>query len=195
MNVQTITMDPEVAKSKLEAYRSRRHADADELYRRCEEAFATLAEGTPILDVQQVFEQCPVDEEGRPRLAIARADRKEIEFRGYRSTFCFDSRADRYSFLHRDNTSLYMSFNGSRFADAKDGYALLPMVPADVRPQKGQLRDWFILWEVDQWYSRPTIEPPRDPYLLQHLGGTLYAILAEWELTDLEMAIMREVLS
>jgi hypothetical protein len=32
--------------------------------------------------------------------------------------------------------------------------------------------------------------PDRDPYLLRHVGGALYAVLAAWDLTDLERAIM-----
>ncbi len=65
------------------------------------------------------------------------------------------------------------------------------MVPADKRPDKGQLHDWHILWEVDQWHDRSqTLTASRDPYLLKHVGGDLWAVLAEWDLTPLEMAIL-----
>lgn len=46
----------------------------------------------------------------------------------------------------------------------------------------------FILWEVDRWIP----EPPRDPFLLKHIGAGLYAILAAWELTEIERAVMRQ---
>lgn len=31
--------------------------------------------------------------------------------------------------------------------------------------------------------------PPGDPLLLKHLAGTLYAVLAVWDLTELERAV------
>lgn len=37
-----------------------------------------------------------------------------------------------------------------------------------------------------QW--RPV--PPVDPFLLKHLGGTLYVVLAQWDLTPLEQAVL-----
>lgn len=32
--------------------------------------------------------------------------------------------------------------------------------------------------------------PPTDPFLLRHLGGTLYVVLAQWDLTPLEKAVL-----
>lgn len=195
MNVELMTMPVDAAQAKLDAYRSRRHADANEEYRRCEEAYAAMAEGTPLIDLQQVFTTCPVDGKGRPKLAVARADRKQVCFLGWSSEFIFDSRAaPRWNGRNENNTQLRIRFSGDRFVRVPDGYATIPMVPADVRPKHGQLKDWFILWEVEQWSDRPIIDPPYDPYLLKHIGGTLYAVLAEWDLTEIERAVMREVL-
>lgn len=68
--------------------------------------------------------------------------------------------------------------------------SLVPMVPADVRPS-GNLKYYFVLWEVEQWSDTSlTAVPDRDPYLLQHLAGDLYIVVAEWDLTELERAIM-----
>lgn len=52
-------------------------------------------------------------------------------------------------------------------------------------------RDFFILWEVENWSDRPlTAVPDRDPLLLKHISGDLYTVEAAWDLTDLEQAIM-----
>jgi hypothetical protein len=73
-----------------------------------------------------------------------------------------------------------------------DGYARVPMIPANVRPKTGAEQDWYILWEVEKWAdNQRSIIPDLDPYLLKHLGGSLYAVLAEWDLTDLERSIMK----
>ncbi len=50
----------------------------------------------------------------------------------------------------------------------------------------------LILWEVKRWSSqRITAEPDRDPLLLRQIGGDLYAIMAQWDLTELERLVMR----
>jgi hypothetical protein len=45
---------------------------------------------------------------------------------------------------------------------------------------------YHVLWDA-VW----TPEPPIDPLLLKHCGGSLYAIVAAWDLTPLEQAVMR----
>src|SRR5205085_1660042 len=62
---------------------------------------------------------------------------------------------------------------------------LVPIVPPRLRP-RFTLANYFVLWEVEQW----TPIPPRDPMLLKHLGGWLYAVLAVWDLTDLERVVL-----
>src|SRR5690554_1517948 len=58
-------------------------------------------------------------------------------------------------------------------------YALVPMIPAEVRNRmKGQVRDHYILWEVEEWATQPLrTEPDRDPLLLRPLAGDLYAVV------------------
>jgi hypothetical protein len=48
------------------------------------------------------------------------------------------------------------------------------------------LRHYVTLFEVDQW--EPV--PPTDPALLKHIAGDLYAVLAVWDLTELERAVI-----
>jgi hypothetical protein len=44
---------------------------------------------------------------------------------------------------------------------------------------------------VEQWAdTRIGARPDRDPYLLRHLHGDAYAVLAEWDLTPLEQLVM-----
>jgi hypothetical protein len=44
-----------------------------------------------------------------------------------------------------------------------------------------------VLWEAD-WKVHPV--PPGDPALLKHIGGDLYAVVAVWDLTPLEQAVL-----
>lgn len=62
---------------------------------------------------------------------------------------------------------------------------IVPIVPPALRPGADLSRYW-ILFEVERW------EPvaPRDPLLLRHLSGSLYAVLAHWDLTEVERAVI-----
>lgn len=201
MNVTTITMEPAVAREKLKAYRASRHKDAEEQYRQCAEGYQALAAGTPLLNLDDVFRNVLVDENGRPKLAIARADRREVGFfwGPEQDSAWFDCSKDfqARSFVWR--STLAVSVAMGRTHGLKDGrwdrrvagYTLIPMVPADIRPKHGQLRNLHILWEVEQWSDKPVrSRAPSDPMLLKHIGGALYAVLAEWDLTPLERAIL-----
>ena len=80
--------------------------------------------------------------------------------------------------------------NRSGWHNRAEWWALVPMIPPlGVRLAGGgsHLREHFILWEVDDWStSRPQSLPPYDPYLLRPLGGDLYAVVHEWDLTEIE---------
>ena len=209
MNVPLITVDKEQAREKLRAYRRDRHKDAEEEYRACAEAYEALAEGTPLVDIEQAIRSGGFDDKMRPRLAIAAADRKQVRFTWSpnQPVAEFDARrSTQFSarlMIFIDMKRLHGLVRQRRLRDGTlstfdayvQGYARVPMVPADVRPETGQLRDWHILWEVDEWADRPFLaEPPRDPLLLKHIRGSLYAVLAQWDLTELERAVMRETL-
>ena len=56
------------------------------------------------------------------------------------------------------------------------------------RSSKAQAQscDWHILWEVEKWANQQhNVTPDIDPYLLKHVTGSLYAVIAEWDLTNL----------
>lgn len=209
MNVSQITMPVEEAKAKLDAYRERLRRRADAEYEAAAAGYEAIAAGTPLLDLPEAIRGGGFDDQMRPRLAVARADRRQVMFcwRHYETRGIFRSGklAGRHyvsaASTRQPTLNLSIDFgrqhgqrvtfdNGGGYSKSVVGYALVPMIPADVRPE-GKEKDWFILWEVEQWSREPLLAvPDRDPYLLKHVGGDLYAILAEWDLTDLERAVM-----
>ena len=48
------------------------------------------------------------------------------------------------------------------------------------------LHVFHILWEVEKW----ELTPPRDPALLRWIGGDLWEVVATWDLTQLERAVL-----
>lgn len=71
--------------------------------------------------------------------------------------------------------------------DREAFYAIVPSVPPEHRPGP-HLRNYDILFEVDEWTRDPA--PPVDPALLRHIGGDLYAVMAVWDLTELERLVI-----
>ena len=65
----------------------------------------------------------------------------------------------------------------------------VPVIPAKYRP-KGRLGRYFILWEPEGWAKIP--EPPGDPLLLRRISNNLFVILAQWDLSPLEQAVIAD---
>jgi len=195
MNVSEITMTKEDAVAKVNAYRNaiRRRSDAE--YRVALTAYEELAAGKTLINIDEVFATAELNEFGLPNIAIGRADRVEVRcHRNAKANECIFSTAtdalgvstwnwdpDRYPELNIRTT--LSEQNGP---DTVKGFALLPMVPPEVRPV-GQLREYYILWEVDHWADKPrTRVAPVDPILLKHLAGPLYVIMGTWDHTEVE---------
>lgn len=197
MDVELIQMDPAAARERLHMYRDALKRRADAEYEAAAMGYEALAKGTPLVDIAEVFQACPVDAKGRPRLAIARADRKQVEFRaeghwwGSSPTvteYRFDAASPNGNYLIEVRVPVDIEVGSER---PKTGFALVPMVPPDVEPRKAILRKRSILWEVEAWSDRRIgATPDRDPYLLEHVTGTLYAVVGAWDLTPLEQAVM-----
>jgi hypothetical protein len=65
---------------------------------------------------------------------------------------------------------------------------MVPLIPPRFRPSPRRLRHCHILWEVEQW----TMTAPHDPALLRHVCGDLWAVLAVWDLTELERLVLSQ---
>jgi hypothetical protein len=68
------------------------------------------------------------------------------------------------------------------------GHTMVPLIPPRHRPKPRRLRHCHILWEVEKWDPIP----PTDPALLRHIRGDLWAVLATWDLTDLERYVLSQ---
>lgn len=205
MDVPIIVMSEEEAREKLNAFLADKHKDTAAQYSDCAAGYKALAEGKTLIHLDSAIRGAGLFESGFPKLAIARADRDQVFFqwRPNEKVVTFDARPP-HSRGGKPAANLIMRVDMRRehgqrrqrpdkswYTPWLEGFAQVPLLPADKRPATGQLRQWFILWEVEQWYAqRDQVEPPHDPMLLEHLQGQLYAVLAEWELTDLERAVM-----
>lgn len=200
MNVETITMDRDEARAKLRATRARLHRAADEEYRALEDGYKAIAEGTPLIHLGNSVRLGGLDADRRPRFAVARADQRRVDFEWSGSSVVFSTpnrRRHGWSSPPRGAAAHHrrFAFDFSQHPNvpgygARQGLSattLVPMVPPDIRVQDpGALSKRAIIWEVEEW----TPVPPRDPLLLKHIGGDLWAVTGAWDLTELERAVM-----
>jgi hypothetical protein len=192
MDVATMKMPREEARAKLKEYRRGLHRRADAEWEMAAVAYEAAAEGKALLVLSQVIANAPRDSQGRPRLAIARADQRQVRYEAQ----TWGGRFERFVISSAHPRLLNREINVVASANTPlshtQGYALVPMVPPAVRGRM-DLRTRFILWEVEEWSDRIIgAAPDRDPYLLERVAGDFYAVVGEWDLTEIERAVMRD---
>ena len=198
MHVSTITMPEREAKEKLRAVRSVLHRRADAEYKAMEAGLVELVRGRTLINLADTFRVCPIGSDQRPRLAIGRADRKQVQMRRSGTAAVFDTRWDSFRRVKGAPTRVRVELGREttrepvhRWEQPHEGYALVPIIPPEHAIPASHLPEHLILWEVEQWSDRPLgAQPDRDPLLLKPLAGDLYVVVASWDLTDLERAIM-----
>lgn len=188
MNAGQITMTKEEARERLQHYRRALHNRADEEYEATAALYGALAKGTPVIELAHAFTLAPLDEKGRPKMAIARADEKQVKVWSGNGVREFEPAPARHTLAMRARTT--------RIVDPRsnwrqpDGYALVPLVPPAVLGNRNPAKHW-ILWEVEQWAdARLDAAPDRDPLLLRQIRGSLYAVVGQWDLTEVERMVM-----
>jgi hypothetical protein len=190
MNVPTLTMPADLAREKYEQYqaaladREPTPEDAEIML-----GYKTLAAGKQLLDLRDVFRTCPLTATGHPKFAIARASWRWCFFEVYNEWATFASRRQ-YSYVSSWKQTKPVGHIRIRTANMPptvkgNGRALVPIIPPAIRPKAADLSRYHILFEAE-WQPIP----PKDPLLLKKLSGTLYVILAAWDLTDLERAVL-----
>jgi hypothetical protein len=197
MELQTIEMPKaEARKAFLEyrhAVRERHDAEDEQIMR----AYRALSQGKPVIDIFEAIRDGGRDRNGLPKLAIARADAvKTVLLRRPDGSFhmapinltyqdgSIPGRAEYRGRVFRFPVN-FLTPKELRFGRER-WVAMNPTVPPALRPQHA-MSNYHVLWEAE-WRKDPV--PPRDPALLKHLGGPLYMVLATWDLTDVERAVL-----
>lgn len=179
MKVETLKMDPEVARELWRKYQTHRayqaphDAEIAAIYKH-------IAQGKTVIRAFESIRAAGLNEQGLPRLAIARADQPRCLLRTHdNNSFVFEP--TRWA---RRNKSTNITLEWPSHGIKKDGEAVVPIIPVHLRPKRG-LANYHILWEAE-WTRRY----PVDPYLLRRFGGDAWLVVAAWDLTDVERAVM-----
>lgn len=158
--------------------------------------YHALSQGHDVLDIVDVMKHCPFNKMSQPRLAIARTDAKNCYFhrRSYGGGWFSDDGSTWGGPKKHHVTLPANTFKDSPWASQEVKpfgskrvvlKTAVPEIPAQIMQDRNPKR-YYVLWEVDHWSKLP----PSDPLLLRTLGTTIFEIIDEWELTDLEYAVM-----
>jgi hypothetical protein len=176
-----LKFDPVAAKEALQAYRTAKAPSTDE-DRQIMTAYREIARGKMVVMAIESIRQAGRFDSGLPKLALARADLRQVHcFAGYE--YVQFSKPSRWN---SGTTTAYWKVDRMpRANETVAGNATVPLIPLNLRP-KFDLKNYHILFEAD-W-----VKAPVDPLLLRRLKGDLWLVLAAWELTAVERAVLEQ---
>lgn len=192
MNLATIEVPVDEARARLAEYkqalRTERNAEDEALAA----AYRAAARGLPVIRLSEAIAAGGWFDNGLPRLAVVRADATQCWVNvswqpGVGMVFTDNPDVSNRGALVAEHT-VRVPVPVPRNGRLSRGRTVVPIVPPRLRPRPARLRHCHILWEVESW----TPEPPKDPALLRHIRGDLWSVLACWDLTELERAVLAQ---
>ena len=178
MNVEMLEADRDVAMSKWREYRTALKIEKTREIARLATIYWQLSRGRKVINAVEAIQNAGLSPLGHPTLAIAEAHRPDVTLH-YSSDVCFYHEAQQWP-VARFNRPASWPNAWHRLT------APVPLVPPSQKPPDMKLENLHILWEVPKWEK----VAPSDPLLLKRLDGQFYVVLAAWDLTDVERAVM-----
>ncbi len=187
--MQTVMFGKSEAQEILKRYAGGQSAPPDDQILQLAEAVVAKKR---VVDLRQTLIYS-LDRNERPKLAVARV--------GWKTVWCQWAEGNSIKLTENGHTSgKPVDFaNYPRDSRRRDREAIrlplpvewsdrimsasVPYIPPEYR--EAATLDRFLLWEAE-WHGLQ----PRDPMLLEHLFGHFYAVVAEWNLTSLERAVL-----
>lgn len=184
MDVSTIAIPKEIALEKLDEYS---HIQSDKRLKEDTELrrIYKWAAEHPLIDVAQALRETGLRENGHPKLALAKANWPIVFYSEYSRAYSSSSRYFTKTYAIKLPSGTYRHTN-SHWINLSSP---VPHIPPHLRPDD-DLSKYHILFEVEKWN-----EYPRDPFLLKQISGWIFAIIAEWDLTELEQKLLSGMLS
>jgi hypothetical protein len=181
MNIEQLGVTQEQAREALLEYKRHRSV-YDSRDWEIERIYRQIAKGRTVISAGDAIRKAGIDELGRPRLALMRADQEFAVCNAWWSEKVVFS-----AFGHSRAADLNVTVswpNRPRTCNASL-QAALPRIPPQHRPAQSELSKYHTLWEAD-W-----TDLPHDPMLLKRIGKDAWIVLAAWDLTDVEMSVLR----
>jgi hypothetical protein len=187
LDVQKLSMEKEQARDLYRAYQENRGQMTND-DRAIAAIYKRIAQGKLVIRALASITAAGLGADGLPKLAIMRADLPKVQ--------C-SSRSDEVIFSGMNRQGRISSYAKTRqFTvpmpgatwNTGDKVADVPLIPVHLRPNKA-IEKYHVLWEAD-WNQYPV-----DPYLLRQFGKDAWLVVAAWDLTAVERAVMSSKLN
>ena len=207
MKVEELTIPREQAIEEYNAYKEalkKPRYEYQQYLKDMKSIYGHMKHGRSIIDLWVSLTKAGLNKDDDPRLAICRADSRNVHFekkeRGA-GVFSRENGSPQYRWEQwKDDIKIPEGIfppwplkdpaRGDWPANRKRNEikTLVPIIPAKfLNALRGGLHNYHILWEVEEW--KPS--PPKDPILLKKLTPNIFVVLATWNLTKLERAVIR----
>jgi hypothetical protein len=195
MELSTIDMPRDEALEALVHYKEAVRTDRRDEDRRIAAGLRAIIAGHALIKLPESIARGGWFDNGLPRIAIARADAKHCLVRrtgryGNAWEFVYSDieGADNRGALVGEHTVRVRVPEAPDNRTAWRGRTIVPLIPPQHRRAggRGGMSNLHVLWEVEAW----DLTPPVDPALIKWVGGDLWAVLATWDLTELERAVL-----
>ncbi|HZN72488.1 MAG TPA: hypothetical protein VFC00_12530 [Micromonosporaceae bacterium] len=190
----TTLISPEEATDRLRHYEAQRTEERTAEDDAIRAGYRAAARGLPVISLPEAIHAGGYfTDSGLPKIAIARANTEMCWLRS-------DTRRDecRWEYCDEQSPRARADVGRHRVVVRTPGpgpgsynrpwwvRTIVPSIPPEHRPRQSRLWRFHVLWEVEQW----TLVAPVDPALLRHIRGDLWAVVATWDLTPLEQAVL-----
>jgi hypothetical protein len=199
MDLAKVALDPTDAEAQYKQYLEVVKVRKEKQYEDLKKVYRALKQGYKVIDIFQAFEQTGA-EDNHPKLAIAKADDRQVFFIKELGGGRFSSENDSWRERVDDVTIPGGMFPDWELTDEARGRSNwnikdrvittnVPIVPGHLLPE-GKLENYYVLFEAPEWNP---IAATDDPYLLRRINANTFIVLAEWDVTDVEKIVMRGV--
>ena len=200
--LQTIEISKYNARDQLRSLRRVMHERVESEYRDLERLYVAASGGARLIDIGDAFRRTGFHGNGWPKMGIARADKKRVEFSiGWGNgadgqSMRFDAAGDRRDTGGRSSSCVYVPLRMAsppvpNAQQIRETHASVPLVPPQVLDRQGAKLDltrFHILFEA-QWATTPR---PADPFLLRRVSRYVFALVDQWDVTPIEALVMAQ---
>lgn len=189
MDVQQIAVSRATASGLYRKYREHQHY-SNPIDHEIMKAYLQISRGHTVIRAIDAVKAAGLNDAGLPKLAIGRADKKDVDLRLFRDGGA-SMIAEPCNVRHSSNvSSTHIQWPAGTFARRGESLwsarAMIPLIPLPLRPKRA-LQNYHILFEAE--WSRVV---PVDPLLLRRIGkADLWVVVAQWDLTPVEVAALQ----
>jgi hypothetical protein len=189
MDISQLKIDREQAAELYRKYREHRayqkphDEQIAQIYRR-------IAQGKTVIRALESIRNAGINADGLPRLAIARADQLFCYLHVRTPTVCFSNEKSWWPGSRQSRSKcITLQWPECPPLTKYTMESAVPLVPVHLRPKRG-IQNYHVLYEAE-WTKRY----PIDPYLLRRFGADAWLVVAAWDLTEVERAVMSQRLN